>query len=81
MLLSIFGYMIFTQPWMALVALVVFCPQLLFIPFLQEAINRRTKRRIQTMRALSVDIVNEAADRAGARTHQTSCAASPIFTG
>ena len=71
MLLSIFGYMLFTQPWMALVALLIFCPQLLFIPFLQEAINRRTKRRIETMRALSVDIVNEAADRAGVRTHQT----------
>lgn len=71
MLLSIFGYMVFTQPWMALVAFLVFCPQLLFIPFLQEAINRRTKRRIETMRALSVDIVNEAADRAGVRTHQT----------
>jgi len=71
MLLSIFGYMLFTQPWMALVAFLVFCPQLLFIPFLQEAINRRTKRRIETMRALSVDIVDEAADRAGVRTHQT----------
>ena len=71
MLLSIFGYMFFTQPWMALVALLIFCPQLLFIPFLQEAINRRTKGRIDTMRALSVDIVNEAADRAGVRTHQT----------
>lgn len=71
MLLSIFGYMIFTQPWMALVAFLIFCPQLLFIPFLQQAINRRTKRRIETMRALSVDIVNEAADRAGVRTHQT----------
>lgn len=70
-LLSILGYMIFTQPWMALVALVIFCPQLLFIPFLQDAINLRTKRRIQTMRALSVDIVNEAAERAGARTQQT----------
>jgi len=73
MLLSIFGYMVFTQPWMALVALLIFCPQLLFIPFLQEAINRRTKRRIETLRALSVDIVDEAADRAGARTrtHKT----------
>ena len=70
-LLSILGYMVFTQPWMALVAFLMFCPQLLFIPFLQEAINRRTKRRIETMRALSVDIVDEAADRAGVRSHQT----------
>lgn len=69
-LLSILGYMIFTQPWMALVAFLIFCPQLLFIPYLQEAINRRTKRRIETMRALSVDIVDDAADRAGLRTHQ-----------
>jgi ABC-type bacteriocin/lantibiotic exporter with double-glycine peptidase domain len=71
MLLSIFGYMLFTQPWMALVALLIFCPQMLFIPLLQAAINRRTKRRIETMRALSVDIVNEAADREGVRTHKT----------
>lgn len=70
-LLSILGYMIFTQPWMALVAFLIFCPQLLFIPYLQDAINRRTRRRIKTMRALSVDIVDEAADRAGVRTHQT----------
>jgi len=71
MLLSIFGYMLFTQPWMALVALLIFCPQMLFIPLLQGAINRRTKRRIETMRALSVDIVDEAADRKGVRTHKT----------
>ncbi|HYN13225.1 MAG TPA: hypothetical protein VET51_11350, partial [Burkholderiales bacterium] len=70
-LLSILGYMVFTQPWMALVALLIFFPQFLFIPFLQEAINRRTKRRIETMRALSVDIVDEAADRKGERSHQT----------
>ena len=70
-LLSILGYMIFTQPWMALVAFLIFCPQLLFIPFLQDAINRRTKRRIETMRALSVDIVDEAAERKGVRTRRT----------
>ncbi|HYN12537.1 MAG TPA: ABC transporter ATP-binding protein, partial [Burkholderiales bacterium] len=70
-LLSILGYMVFTQPWMALVALLIFFPQFLFIPFLQEAINRRTKRRIETMRALSVDIVDEAAERSGERSEQT----------
>jgi ABC-type multidrug transport system fused ATPase/permease subunit len=61
-LLSVFGYMLFMQPWMALVALLIFCPQLLFIPFLQRAINLRTKRRIEKLRAISVDIVNEGAD-------------------
>jgi ABC-type bacteriocin/lantibiotic exporter with double-glycine peptidase domain len=69
-LLSILGYMLFTQPWMALVALGIFLPQLLFIPFLQEGINLRTRERIQTMRALSVDIVKEAAENT-ARSHQT----------
>jgi ABC-type multidrug transport system fused ATPase/permease subunit len=66
-LLSVLGYMVFMQPWLALVGLLLFCPQVLFIPFLQEAINRRTKLRIETLRALSVDIVNEATDQAGVR--------------
>jgi ABC-type multidrug transport system fused ATPase/permease subunit len=58
-LVSVFGYMLVVQPWMALVALVIFLPQLLFIPFLQNAINLRTKRRIHKLREMSVDIVNE----------------------
>ena len=70
-LLSVFGYMLFMQPWMALVALLIFCPQLLFIPFLQKAINLRTQRRIETLRALSVDIVNEEAEGARERTKKT----------
>lgn len=63
-LLSILGYMLIVQPWMALVAFLMFCPQLLFIPALQEAINRRTKRRIETLRALSASIVEEASNGA-----------------
>jgi ABC-type multidrug transport system fused ATPase/permease subunit len=70
-LLSIFGYMVFMQPWMAVVAFLMFCPQLLFIPALQEAINRRTERRIETLRALSVAIVNEAANGSKVRKHPT----------
>jgi len=70
-LLSVFGYMLFTQPWLAMVAFLLFCPQLLFIPVLQEAINRRTKARIETLRALSADIVDEAADPGGARKETT----------
>jgi hypothetical protein len=58
-------YMLFMQPWMALVALMIFTPQLLFIPFLQKAINLRTKLRIERLRDVSVDIVNEGADDAG----------------
>ena len=46
-LLSVFGYMIFMQPWMALAALALFIPQVFFIPVLQAAINRRTAERIR----------------------------------
>lgn len=61
-LLSVFGYMLFIQPWMALVAIALFIPQAVFIPVLQAAINRRTKVRIETLRALTVDIVNDPID-------------------
>ena len=60
-LVSVFGYMLVVQPSMAMVALAIFLPQLLFIPFLQNAINLRTKRRIKKLRAMSVDIVNDQA--------------------
>ena len=60
-LLSVLGYMLYTQPLLALVAVGLFVPQFLFIPLLQKAINERTEARIKTMRAMSVDIVNEAA--------------------
>jgi ABC-type multidrug transport system fused ATPase/permease subunit len=58
-LISVFGYMLVVQPSMAMVALAIFLPQLLFIPFLQNSINLRTKRRIKKLRAMSVDIVSE----------------------
>ena len=58
-LLSVFGYMLIVEPMMALVALGLFVPQMLFIPLLQQAINRRTQRRIKTLRRISVNIVEE----------------------
>lgn len=67
-LLSVFGYMLFMQPWMALVAFLILCPQLFFIPFLQKAIDLRTKRRIERLRALSVHIVDDVAAGARKRT-------------
>ncbi|HVH78912.1 MAG TPA: ABC transporter ATP-binding protein [Stellaceae bacterium] len=61
-LLSVFSYLIYLQPWMALVALALFVPQCLFVPMVQNAINRRTEARIQVMRSLSADIVTETAE-------------------
>jgi ABC-type multidrug transport system fused ATPase/permease subunit len=57
-LLSVFGYMLFLQPIMAIVCLGVFVPQLVFVPLMQRTINRRTKSRIKILRAVSVDLVN-----------------------
>ena len=60
-LVSVLGYMVYTQPWLALVAVLLFTPQVLFIPLLQAAINRRSAARIKVLRAMSVNIVNGAA--------------------
>ena len=57
-LLSVFAYMVVMQPWMALLALSLFVPQVFFIPILQGAIDRRTAERIRAARALAVDIVD-----------------------
>ena len=58
-LVSVLGYMLIVEPLIALAALALFVPQMLFIPLLQDAINRRTQKRIKTLRQLSVDIVAE----------------------
>lgn len=68
-LVSILGYMIFTQPWLALVAFLVFTPQILFIVPLQSGINLHTTSRIMTLRELSVEVVDHAARTAPAGTH------------
>ena len=61
-LISVFAYLIYLQPWMALVALALFVPQCAVVPLVQKAINRRTEARIQVMRRLSADIVAETAE-------------------
>lgn len=61
-LLTVFAYLMYLQPWMALVALALFVPQCLFVPLVQKAINRRTEARIRTMRRLSADIIAETAE-------------------
>lgn len=57
-LLSVFGYLLFLQPMLALLCLAAFSPQLLFVPMLQRAINRRTGERIETLRSVGGNIVD-----------------------
>src|ERR1700736_3168520 len=56
-LLSVLAYMIHVDLWMAGTALVLFLPQLVFVPLMQGAMNRRTGARIQIIRQLSVSVV------------------------
>jgi ABC-type bacteriocin/lantibiotic exporter with double-glycine peptidase domain len=70
-LASVFVYLLYLQPWMALVALALFVPQCAFVPMVQNAINRRTEARIQVMRRLSADIVAETAEGVQQREQRT----------
>ena len=49
-LATVFGYMLHLQPQIALLCLLVFSPQFVFVPLMQRAINRRAAARVQTLR-------------------------------
>jgi len=56
-LVAVFSYMVHLQPSIALVSLLVFSPQLVFVPMMQAAINARVERRILVLRDVTGDIV------------------------
>lgn len=56
---TVVGYMIYLQPWMALSSLILFTPQLVFVPILQRAINRRAALRIQVLREVSAGLIED----------------------
>jgi ABC-type bacteriocin/lantibiotic exporter with double-glycine peptidase domain len=56
-LLSVLAYMIHVDLWMAGAAFALFVPQLVFVPLMQGAMNRRTRARVQIIRQLSVSVV------------------------
>jgi ABC-type bacteriocin/lantibiotic exporter with double-glycine peptidase domain len=55
-LASVIGYMIYLEPWMAVLCPLFFLPQLVFVPLMQWAINRRAAARIRTLREVSSGI-------------------------
>jgi len=57
-LISVFGYMFYVQPTLALVSLLLFSPQLVFVPLMQSAINRRVQARIGVLRQASVGVLS-----------------------
>jgi ABC-type multidrug transport system fused ATPase/permease subunit len=58
-LVTVASYMVFLQPWMALASLVLFSPQLVFVPLLQRAINRRAAERIRVVREVSAGLIED----------------------
>ena len=61
LLLSTLGYMVYLQPVMALLVLGVLAPQMVFVPLMQSAINRRAAARIIVLRGVSIAIVRNPA--------------------
>ena len=57
-LVSVIGYMTFLEPWTLVLSAAFLLPQLLFVPLLQHAINRRAGERITTLRQVGGDIVD-----------------------
>ncbi|MGC2201964.1 MAG: hypothetical protein WA633_17750 [Stellaceae bacterium] len=54
---SVLAYLIHIDPWMALAAIALFIPQLIFVPLLQLAVNRRTGARIKVLRQLGIAMI------------------------
>lgn len=65
-MISVLAYMIHLDLWMAGTALALFLPQLVFVPLMQGATNRRAGARVRIIRLLSISVV-EAAGRDDAR--------------
>jgi ABC-type multidrug transport system fused ATPase/permease subunit len=52
-LVSVFGYLTYLRPFLALITFLVLSPQLIFVPLIQRQINRQVERRIATLRRAS----------------------------
>jgi ABC-type multidrug transport system fused ATPase/permease subunit len=61
-LCSVLAYMIHVDFWMAATAFLLFVPQLVFVPLMQGAMNRRTRVRVQIIRQLSISVVEGRGD-------------------
>jgi ABC-type multidrug transport system fused ATPase/permease subunit len=57
-LVSVIGYMSVLEPWALLLSAGFLLPQMLFVPLLQGAINRRAAERVKTLRHVGGDIVS-----------------------
>lgn len=63
-LCSVLAYMIHVDVRMAAVAILFFVPQLIFVPLMQRAMNRRTNVRVRVIRRLSISVIEGGGDAA-----------------
>ena len=68
-LLSVLAYIVHLDRWMAAAAFALFAPQLVFVPLMQGAINRRAGVRVWVLRQLGVSTVDT---RAASAAHDRS---------
>jgi ABC-type multidrug transport system fused ATPase/permease subunit len=74
-LLSVLAYIVHLDRWMAAAALALFLPQLVFVPLMQRAINRRANARVWVLRQLGISTVES---RTAAAAQQESADAKRI---
>jgi ABC-type multidrug transport system fused ATPase/permease subunit len=58
--LSVLAYILHLDRWMAAAAFALFVPQLIFVPLMQQAINRRANARVWVLRQLGISTVDQA---------------------
>ena len=54
---SVLAYLVHIDRWMAVAAFAIFVPQVVFVPLLQSAVNRRTGARIRVLRELGIAMI------------------------
>lgn len=57
MLASVLAYIVHLNVWMAVAALALFVPQLIFVPLMQHAMNRRTGIRVWVLRQIGGGVI------------------------
>lgn len=57
-----FAYLVYLEPWMGLLSIVLFMPQVFFVPRMQAAINRRAAIRIKIIRKVGGQLIDQQED-------------------
>jgi ABC-type multidrug transport system fused ATPase/permease subunit len=56
-LATVISYVFHIDPWMGVTALALFAPQLVFVPMMQHAMNRRTAARVWLLRQIGAAVI------------------------